>query len=139
MIDQMKLVKFWQTIFICFKNSTIYLDLNCWYFYYICHLFVNCKFQRFFSTWLASFSNWQSWTHCSSLIRRIEPRSSRSISLSCKKEKDYLFAKLCNQVRSLNLFRWRTLTLENIKRLCVFLFQTCSNSLLCTDSQYSSK
>ena len=26
-----------------------------------------------------------------------------------------------------------------IKRLCIFMFQTCSNSLLCTDSQYSSQ
>ena len=34
--------------------------------------------------------------------------------------------KLCNQVHSLSLFRWRTLTysVENIKRLCVFIFQT---------------
>ena len=30
-------------------------------------------------------------------------------------------------------------SVENIKRLCVFMFQTCSNSLLCTDSQYSSQ
>ena len=33
-------------------------------------------------TWLASVSNWQSWMHCSSLILRTEPRSSRSISRS---------------------------------------------------------
>ena len=30
-------------------------------------------------------------------------------------------------------------SVEHIKRLCVFMFQTCSNSLLCTDSQYSSQ
>ena len=48
--------------------------------------------------------------------------------------------KLCNQVRSLSLFRWGTIySAENIRRLCVFMFQTCSNSLLCTDSQYSSQ
>ena len=52
----------------------------------------------------------------------------------------FIFSKLCNQVRSLSLFRWRTLySAENIKRLCVFMFQTCSNSLICTDSQYSSQ
>ena len=28
---------------------------------------------------------------------------------------------------------------ENIKRLCVFMFQTWDNSQLCTDSQYSSQ
>ena len=51
-----------------------------------------------------------------------------------------VFPKLCNQARSLSLFRWRTLySAENIKRLCVFMFQTCSNSLLCTDLQYSSQ
>ena len=30
-------------------------------------------------------------------------------------------------------------SVENVMRLCVFMFQTCFNSLLCTDSQYSSQ
>ena len=53
--------------------------------------------------------------------------------------------KLCNQVRSLDHFvvLWFRIlgifSVEYIKRLCVFMFQTCSNSLLCTDSQYSSQ
>ena len=60
-----------------------------------------------------------------------------SHNTSCTKNNQ---PKLCNQVCSLSLFRWRTLySAENIKRLCVFMFQTCSNSLLCTDSQYSSQ
>ena len=30
-------------------------------------------------------------------------------------------------------------SVENIKRLCVFMFQTSDNSQLCIDSQYSSQ
>ena len=80
---------------VCQKKMliTILKTLLSWFklFIFLLNWQFFCKLPRYFSdffTWLASFSNWQSWTHCSSLIRLIEPRSSRSISLSCKREKD---------------------------------------------------
>ena len=57
----------------------------------------------------------------------------------CVTEKRKYVHKGCNLPNSQSNVILGIFSVENIKRFCVFMFQTCSNSLLCTDSQYSSQ